>query len=347
MLKNSLIGCAIVVALAATWIAMHLIPLSGALKTLKPQLVEQCTPLHIHHGTEDVAIDHRTGLVFVSATDRRRSPRNNPDDGIYAFDITQPSSVRRVSPDDLMDFHPHGISLWHGDGETRLFAISHGAQEGHSVEIFVVENDGTLAHKDSISFEAMYLPNDVVAVGPRAFYASNSRGYKGGLMGMVEQLFVLPLSSVVYFDGTRGDIVKSGLVYANGINRSVDGQTIYIAEVLKRRIGVYDRNVENGSLSFQNSIDLTTAPDNIDVGVDGSLLVAGHSRILDYTAHVGDPAAIAPSHVVEIDPATNTLKDVFVSTAGEINAASAAARSLDTLVVGAVLDGHVILCPLP
>jgi arylesterase / paraoxonase len=347
MIKKTSLAFAVVLGPTVIWFLSVLVPVSGKFQDLDPKLVEHCTTLPVHAGTEDIVIDRMTSNVFVSATDRRRVVRDNARDGIYAFPLTDPSALVRVSPEGMPDFHPHGISLWQRDGETRLFAISHTPAGTHSVEIFSVGEAGALAHLESVSFGAMYLPNDVVAVGPREFYASNSRGYKSGFLSVLEQFFALPWATTVYFDGREGRVIKDRLVYANGINVSPDRSTLYIAEVLKRRISVFDRNKETGALTWRSNINLNTAPDNFDVDADGSLWIAGHTKIFDYVAHTRDANVNAPSHIVKVDPTTLEMEDVFVSTAGEINAASIGAVHNNYMIVGAVLDGHVMICPLP
>ena len=338
-----LTGLIILLALIV-WFLAVLIPVAGTFQKLEPKLVEACTPLEVFPGTEDVAIDPNTRLAFISATDRRGTRGG----GIFAVSLDTMTNPVRVSPTGLTDFRPHGISLWHGpSGQTRLFVISHRATDEDIVEMFDVGAGGILTHTDSIGFDAMHSPNDLVAVGPRQFYASNDRGNVSGIIATLERFLALPFSSAVYFDGDKGVHIKKGLVAANGINRSPDGKTIYIAELLKRRISIFDRDLENGALSRSGQIKLNTAPDNIDVSPDGTLWVGGHTKIFRFLAHAKDAAEIAPSHVIKIDPTTRKSQDVFISTEGEINGSSVGAVLGDTLIVGAVFDSHIMVCPLP
>ncbi len=347
-MRGVLLGLGLALAALVLYVLSNLVPASGVLVELENKLVDRCSRLDVFPGTEDVTIDPETNLAFVSAADRRAFFAGNPvPGGVYAFNVATHAEARRVSPVELQDFQPHGLSLWRGpNGEKRLFVINHPAAGGHRVEIFDIGEAGVLTHVDSVAFKAMHSPNDVLAVGPRAFYATNDRGYDGGLLGTLEAYLALPLASAVYYDGDDGRIIKKGLVYANGINMSADGSTVYISEFLKRRVGVYQRDQATGALKRANYIHVNTGPDNIEVAKDGALWIAGHTKVFKFLKHVEDPSAIAPSHVIRVNPRTAAVSDVFIDTTGKINASSVGAVWDKTLIVGAVFDGHVMVCPM-
>lgn len=346
-MHRALIGLGTALAALFAYLLFVLIPVSGAFADLEPRLVDRCDRVDVAPGTEDVTIDPDTSLAFISAADRRLADGSaGPTNGVYAMNVASPHVVRLVSPE-IAGFRPHGLSLWRGpDGDKRLFVINHRASGGDSVEIFAVGDGGALTHLESVSFDAMRSPNDVLAVGPRQFYITNDRGFKTGIMSVLESYFALPFASVAYFDGAAGRIVRKGLVYANGINQSADGATIYVSELLKRRIAVFERDAASGNLKPARKIKVRTAPDNIEVARDGALWVAGHSRIFDFLKHAKDPTAIAPSHVVRINARSGENKDLFVDTTGAINASSVGAAWDKTLIVGAVFDDHVMVCPM-
>ena len=332
------------------WVLSHSIPLSGVFANLKPKLVAQCRKVEIAPGTEDVTIDDSRGGAFVSAADRRAwynetNPSDvNPDNGIYFLSFDGNDKVRKVSPE-LEGFLPHGIYLWKSGEQDRMFVVNHPPSGEEFVEIFDVASNGDLTHTDSISFPEMHSPNDVVGVGPRSFYATNDRGFEAGIIATLEAYLTLPFSSVVYFNGENGAVIKDGMFYANGINQSSDGSKIYVAEILKRRISIFNRDIESGALTRSKSIRLATAPDNIEVAGDGALWTAGHSKIFEFLAHADNPAAIAPSHAIRIDPESGATSDEFISIKGEINGSSVAAANDTTLLIGAVFDSHVMICP--
>tara|TARA_R110002124_G_scaffold169666_2_gene337210 strand:+ start:5953 stop:6999 length:1047 start_codon:yes stop_codon:yes gene_type:complete len=346
-MRNFLIIMGLIIVVALARMAIVIIPASGMMAELTPVTPGQCTALNIGPGTEDITIDPASGLVFVSSDDRRTGERG----GIYAFNLDQRDTVWEVSGDAPDDFHPHGISLWTGaDGSQRLFVINHRASfdtagGAHAVEIFDVGENGLLSHVESISHEALLSPNDVLAVGPRSFYATNDRAYHSGIMASLEAYFGLPLSSVSWFDGTNGDMAAHGIAYANGINISADGTELYVAELLARRVRVYDRDVESGALSANRVLPVPTAPDNIEIDERGDLWIGGHPRIFDFVAHAADAGAMAPAHAVRLNPLTGETETALLVMDGSLNASSVAAMRDGVLLVGAVFDDHILVCP--
>lgn len=330
------------------WFLYNIVPASGVLARLEPKLIDQCRSVDIFPGTEDVTIDDEAGIAFVSADDRRATAAGKPvQGGVYALKLDGSDRVSKVSPDSFGEFHPHGISLWRGkDGRKRLFAINHTIADGHKVEIFDVGLGGALLHVDSIAFDEMASPNDVLGVGPRSFYVTNDRGFTGGFMETLEAYMALPASSLAYYDGQTGKFSVRGLTYANGVNMSDDGRTVFVSEFLRRRVGVYARDVETGALSLQRRYPVNTGPDNIEISPDGALWIGGHSKVFDFVKHVEDATAVAPSHVIRVNPATGEAEDMLIDTSGVLNGSSVGAATEDTLVVGAVFDGHVLVCPL-
>lgn len=336
-----IVGLVVVAALAR--MAWVMVPVSGVLDRLEPKLAETCSRVDIHPGTEDVTIDPDTGTVYVSAYDRRDP--SGPDGGIWAFSLKD-QTPRLVSTDAPAGFRPHGISLWRGPDMKRLFAISHPPDGTHVVEIFDVTGDG-LTHVGSVSFEAMYSPNDLVAVGPEQFYATNDQRFEDGLLSQLEIYLGLPLTSVVYWDGQDGRVAATGLAFANGINASADGRTIYVASFLGRRIAVYARDPETGDLTHVKDLPVPTNPDNIEVAADGSLYIGAHPKPFEFLAHAEDPAKTAPAQVIRLDPETGEVEEVLVAVDGILSGSSVGAVHDGVLVVGAVFDPHVLVCPLP
>lgn len=340
------IGMIILAALFAllAWLLFNLIPASGALASLKPKLVDACRAVKVAPGTEDVTIDTELGLAFISTADRRSE--NPAQGGIYTVALDGSDRVVRVSPDGLPDFQPHGVSLWRSEaGLKRLFVVNHSREKGDVVEIFDVGVGGALFHVDSISFPEMYSPNDVAAVGPRSFYVTNDRGYKEGAMAQIEAYMALPFSSLAFFDGQEGAIAVEGMTFANGVAVSEDGKFVYVSEFLRRRVTAFERNVDTNELTRRRIVGLPTGPDNIEIDEKGALWVAGHPKVFDFLKHAEDASAISPSEVWKINPATGEREIVFRDVGGKLNASSVGAARDGMLIVGAVFDDHVLICP--
>lgn len=307
--------------------------------------ISACAPIEIAPGTEDVVFDPVTGLVFVSAHDRRAEGMS-PGNGIFVFEPGAPQSVRLVSADSPADFRPHGISLYR-DGETaRLFVVSHPAT-GSQVLIFNIAEDGTLAHLRTVTDPAIFSPNDVAATGPESFYVTNSSRSGDNPLGVLEALLGLPLVNVVHFDGETAVKAAGGLVYGNGIAMSADGSRVYAANFIAQRIDVFDRDPATNALSKVDTFRAPFGLDNIELTEEGDLWVAGNTEVFSFLAHQADPDARAPSFAVEFDASTGEWTPLFYSSGELIDSASVITPVGDQMILGAVFDSHVLVCPRP
>ena len=319
--------------------------IGGAFVALEERLTAQCERVRIAPGAEDIVIDRASGIVFVSAADRRAG-KDAERGGVYVFNASGERNVWLASQDAPEDFQPHGIDLWEGEnGEKRLFAVNHPLRGGHAMEIFDVAENGALTHLETVTSPAMISPNDVAAVGARTFYFTNDRGFTEGRVAQAERKFMLPLSNAYFFDGAKALEVAQWLNAANGIDVSLDEQTVYIAEAVGRKVGVYARNMASGALTKLRSIPIATNPDNIDVAPDGAIWIGAHPKIFEYLKHVKDMTAPSPSQVLRLDPSTGALEDVLVSANGAYSASTIGAAHGDAFYVGSVFDDHILACP--
>ena len=345
MIRVILIAIGLIILIALGRIAYMIVPASGMLTPYEPRLAERCESLEVAPGTEDVTIHPQSGIVFVSAADRRSE---NPEaGGIWTFDIADPfQTLRYASVDGPEDFQPHGISLYIGeDGRQRLFVINHPLAGGHTVEVFEVDEDWRLFHAETIAYPELSSPNDLVAVGPNQFYATNDSRYQSGIMQQLEAYLGLPLAGVSYFDGEQGRIAAGGMIYANGINVSADGGTLYVAEFLGRRVNVFDRDPETGGLTHRRAIPVRTGADNIEIDESGHLWIGAHARVFDFLAHAEDENALAPSHVIRVDPESGQVVTVLYTDGEELSGSSVGAPHGYQFVVGGVFDSRVLICP--
>lgn len=346
MLKNAVVALlvlALVGGLAVSWLLYR----AGELETLEPVALPECTQVPGVPGAEDIAILRDAETAFLSSYDRRAAARGAPATGaIFAYDLAADLSVPRKLTSELTGpFVPHGISLWEGSEGTYLHVVNH-PPSGHAVEIFEWR-DGELLHRESVTGELLGSPNDVLAVGPRAFYVTNDHGTTQGVGRFLEDYLQRPYANVVYFDGTSMVMAAEDIAYANGINMSPDGREVYVGATTGRAVHLYVRDLTSGELTPNGRIELGTGVDNIDVDRHGMLWVAAHPKLLTFVRHAGDAARDAPSQVLWVDPdqiLEPPVRTVFLSQGEDLSGASVGAPWGSRLLIGSVFEPHFLDC---
>lgn len=313
---------------------------AGGFREIKPHFSGSCRPIRGIPGPEDLLIDVGSGFAYVSSYDRAAARRGRPVPGaIFGYDLNHPDAVPvNLTPDATPDFRPHGLSLLSGaNGRRRLFVVNH-PPAGDTVEIFEFNGPERLVHARSIAGEALFSANDVVAVGPEHFYATNSRGYASGLAAWAEASFRMQWGNVVYFDGSGFSVALAGLGFPNGIDVSRRGSHLYVVASFDQAVHVYRRHPGTVALAFERSVTVGTRLDNVNVAEDGALWVAGRARYL------GDPQ---PSQVVRItmsDQGSPTVEEIYVNLGDELGNASAAAVHERRLLIGSSRGSHFLDC---
>jgi arylesterase / paraoxonase len=325
---------------------------AGEFKTISPHFSGQCQAISGVLSSEDITIDPRSGLAFISSDDRRPwfSGVKGKQGAIMGYDLrekTRPPA--NLTQDFSREFHPHGIGLFTGpEGGSRLFVVNH-TQKGQFVEIFDYEA-GRLIHRESISSPLMHSPNDVIPVGPRSFYVTNDHGNSSQLGKTLEDYLQLPRSYVLYYDGRDFRKVAEGLSYANGINLSSDGKTVYVAATVGHTIHVYDRDVAGGALNLRNKIKVNTGPDNIEMDEKGDLWIGAHPKLLTFVKYSKDPSVPSPSQVLRVKTEKDgnvKVEEVYLNSGSPMSGSSAAAIFGKTLLVGSVFDDRFLVCERP
>jgi arylesterase/paraoxonase len=289
-------------------------------------------------------------VAFISASDRRALLRGEPALGaIYAYDLKSPAPELQDLTQALNhDFHPHGISLYlDASGQASLFVVNH-RRNGDFVEIFDYR-DSALVHRESITGDLMTSANDVVAVGPRRFYATNDHGNVSALGRTAEEYLQLARSYVLYYDGQIFKKVAENISYANGINMSHDGKTLYVAACVGLKINVYDRDMASGALAFKKHIPLGTGVDNIEIDDAGNLWVAAHPQLLTFTRHAKDHAKFSPSEILKVNLLPNgdyQVRQIYLNAGEEISGSSVGEVFEQNLLIGSVFEKHFLACEM-
>lgn len=342
-----------VILIMAGWMVFDTVKDAGEFKNIEPHVAGKVEKVPGVIGAEDITIHPQAGLAYLSCDDRRANLAGRETQGmIFVYDLkSENPELQNVTSNFEQEFHPHGISLFISPaGEERLFVVNH-RRQGHFVEIFQIEGVGQqLVHLESIQDALMHSPNDLVAVGPRSFYVSNDHGSVSEFGRTLEEYLRLAKSNVLYFDGSKFTVAAENILYANGINVSHDGQTVYVAATTGGKIHVFDRNLSTGALEIRKTIDLGTGVDNIELDQEGNLWIAAHPKLLTFVDHAKDEKNLSPSQVLKISAASseNHLIDEVFWDAGEtLSGSSVAALFDDTLLIGSVFDKHFLVLEMP
>jgi arylesterase/paraoxonase len=357
-----LVAALLIVAFGLGAWAFRNIAASGQFTTLKPFALPGCQQVAGLTGVEDLVIDHESGFVFFSATDRRAlfAGQKPSSAGIYLGLYDRPELTPQNLTPSLGDtFRPHGISLYRGAGGAKtLAAVNHPQADVSEVMLFdVIEerpNGGapvvSLKLRATVKDALMPSANDVHLVGPSQFYATIDRGSRTALGKQMETWFALPRSSVAYWDGAKMTIAAEGLKYANGINGTPDGSMIYVAETLGFQVRFYARDAETGTLTEKDHLYFGTGLDNIDLDEKGNLWIAAHPHLLDFVAHAGDAKKLSPSQVLRITAPSaekGEARQVYLNAGEEISGSSVAAVHNGRMLVGSVFEPKYLNCPAP
>lgn len=296
-------------------------------------------------GPEDIAVDRERRVAFLSATDRRSLTAPEPGrryGALYRADLRGEIPVLvDVTPEPFRraGFQPHGIGLWQGGGERRLFVINHqplgtaseakGCGHASSVEVFRVTAADELEHLASIaSPEYLPDPNDIAAAGPDSFYVTNMHASRSCLGRFAETVFP-NRGFVAFHDGERFHRLPAAVPLANGI--LVDGPRLHVASAGDGTLRTWE-----GGHPVQGEPVLRatgTRLDNIARDEDGSLFVAAHPDALAYLLHDWGWRDKAPTQILRI--ADGAAVEIYRKP-DEIPAASVAVPVDGRLLVGTI-----------
>ena len=350
-LRNSII-ILLLLALILAGLVVKTFYDAGEFREIKPHFKGQSKSISGVLSSEDITIHPPTAMAFISSDDRRAHWSSNSQSrqgAIYGFDLgsANPQLVN-LTEDFPRQLNPHGIGSWIApNGDLSLFVVNH-RKDGHFVEIFDYQG-GKLAHRQSVSGALMHSPNDVLPVGSAAFYVTNDHGNASELGRMAEEYLQLARSYVLYYDGKNFRKVAEKLAYANGINTSSDGRTVYVAATVDQKVFVYDRDLNSGDLSLRDTIEAGTGVDNIEIDQKGDLWIGCHPKLLTFVKYSKNPRALSPSQVIKVSIRASgqyDVKEIYLDNGRPLSGSSVAAVFGDTLLIGSVFDERFLLCRL-
>lgn len=307
-----------------------------------------CAPVSGIAGPADLQIDPATRTAFIASYDRRSAEKARG--GVFAVSIDDPLAAdawRDRTGGEPAEFEPVGL-YFYSDGDTRRLFVANAALQ--SVELYDVADNGDLTHLETFRERRLTSPNDVVGVGPRAFYVSNDFNVgRHSLLVRIEFLMRAATGRLLYYDGKSWRLAAAGLRFANGVNISNDGRRFYVAETSGQALKIFDRDPASGQLTLVETVPMGAAVDNINVDRSGALWIGAHPKPLLLALDRDKSKPQPPSLVIRYDDlpgARAAPAPVYANDGGELSASSTAARLGSTLLIGALFDKKFLICRL-
>lgn len=328
-----------------TLIVLAVIGVSGYLKfgLAPPHFAGQCETLELNESAEDIQVDRERGLAYLSLINRRALASGEPAQGwIGRLDLnTDPPTVEPALIDPPGHLRPHGLSLYIDEnGQRTMILINHPVNRGvdaENIELFIEEEPGRFRHVRSFTDKLIARPNDLVAVGPEQYYVANDSPPNSG-----------EKTNLIYVDHDSARIVADDIRSGGGINASQDHNTLYVAETQGGAIRVLKRNPSDGSVRTVNTIEIGTAPDNIDIAADGSLWIGAHSSLFALIMHF-IAGTNAPSQVLRVDlddDAKAKTEEIYMNRGDEISASSVGVTYRNKLLIGSITAPKILICDM-
>uniref|UniRef100_A0A8C5MEX9 Paraoxonase n=1 Tax=Leptobrachium leishanense TaxID=445787 RepID=A0A8C5MEX9_9ANUR len=325
-------------------------------REIEPKELPNCHFLEgIETGSEDIEI-LPNGLAFISSGLKYPGMFSFAPDKpgeIFLLDLNEenlhPRSLRFSSGFDISTFSPHGISSYidEKDDTVYLFVVNH-PHFKTTIEIFKFdeEEENVLVHLKTIKHDLLPNVNDLVALGPDSFYATNDYFYHDFTMRHVERFLGFQWTNVVYYSTNEVREAAKGFDSANGIAMSTDRKYIYVADVLSHTITVLEKH-QDWSLSPVKVVQLNTLVDNLFVDPNtGDIWIGGHpngKKLFLYNSE--DPPGSEVVRVQNIHSDNPIITAVYINNGSVIQGSSCAAVYNGKLLVGTVFH-KALYCDL-
>lgn len=346
--RSFAVGLALV-AVALGLVVLGIVRVAGPFVALTPHFSGHCKQIALGASAEELELDPRHPLVYLSYLDRRGLADGKTLFGtVMLVDLAAPEPRPRAAlTHDPPGFRPEGMSLYAPAGSpARLFVISHRPTPAaeNVVEILQQSLSGPFGPLESVRDPLLVSPHAILAVGARAFYVANDGGANGAVSRFLDALLPRGRSTVVYYDGSSMHAVVTGVASGTGIAASPDGGHIYLSEGLAHRVSVYARDSATGALTLERKIELGSSPAAISVDSNGDLWVAAQPRALDLWRHLRDAAHRSPTQVFRISPRDWKPVEEFLDRGEQLSAGSSAVSLGSTLLIGAPREPKLLRC---
>ena len=233
---------------------------------------------------------------------------------------------------------PHGVHLGQGPGGVRrLLVVNHGTRE--SIEFFEVGDADS--HTPSLTWRGCVVApddvwlNDVAGLRDGGFVASNMTPRGTTVLSLLENSTDAGLHGYALEwngDGGWRRIPGTEGLLINGITVSADEAVVYANHYVGNKVVAYERS--GGKELWSSEVD---GPDNPSWTPEGTLLIASHREDLKAVLECHErhePYCGLAFGVVEIDPATGAVTELYTGEGAPFGGATAAVIHEGTLYLG-------------
>jgi hypothetical protein len=235
-----------------------------------------------------------------------------------------------------LDFHPDGISFFHGENSSVLMVIDHKPNGRSMVEFYSVDFSGELPKlrpQSVVQSGAMISPNDLAAVGQNQFYITNDHMTQSGLGRFGEDYMLWPHSDVLLYNGEGFRIATQRIAMPNGI--LARGTILYVTATNERRVIAFTRQDFTGDITETGSLSIPARLDNLSADAAGNLIVAGETR----------PGSAQVFRVrLGPDGVPLSYETIFSDDGHTLKGASSAAVYNGRLFIGSAYDSKMLMC---
>ena len=308
-------------------------------------------------GAEDMALDLETGMLYISAYDRRRQSPG----GIYRLPLAALAADKDAFVVSDLSSHlgrplrPHGMYLLKTRNLSLLFVINRVEAGGRRlkpvIERFEIVGDRMIPIGMPIALPELANANDLIALGRDHLLVTRDRMHSSGLQRFLHDMLNFPGGSVVELHHGRPRTLIRGLRFANGI--AVDHERLYVAATRSREIHIFDlaQTLAQGAHVRDGQVmSLGMAPDNLTWGDDGRLYVAGPDSLLALArfraGHISSDNVGSEVRALNVRPSLSVALSIRERGSHVSSGATVAVKYKGHLLLGAAFDAGLTWCKL-
>lgn len=315
---------------------------AGVFKSLETIHFKDCKAKIPMEGPEDMALLTKSQWVVISSDPRSEDEAKAGDLAVYDYEKAALVDINRLNFP--KDFFPHGLDvLAQENGDSLISVVNQNSIATTRIEFF--EFDKTkrvMKWIKSIDSPQLVAANDLILLGENEFLYTRDFDTKDKHKTRIQQYLRQSTGSIWHFKDGQFTEVINGLFFANGMAYDRASSTLYVAEMLGRKVHSYLWNNSNlipvASLNTPHGIDNLTLTENAVYG-------AAHPKLLDLKKMRDHRQFKSPSAVLELTKDLSKVNIIYQDNGSEIAASSVALKvSPQEIMVGSVFDGHFLHC---